>query len=325
MSVLNCLIAICYLLFVYCSRSSTGEGHFYFTGVHMRRLFDALKVRVTTPSIPSKDTATPPAVPPPRIAQTTRIRSKSEWATPNKTSLSEVFTFSHRNSEFCLPSDNVFQHSPPDHQLSHVPDVTDDDSKNTDDVTGYVKMHPVGSPPLTSDMHTTTADTTVTSHHLPVSHMHRPTDVAANLHHTPVSHIYESTDAAGDPLLSPTSNTYDMPHAGMENYDVPRNTLIARTVPANSYGSSSGHTDSDDDDRDFMDQWRIEQALQQCPVQLPSAAAERCPLQPPSPQHNSEIPLQTNPSYTPFEITQQANDNYDYIHPSVFKSQATNT
>jgi len=263
----------------------------------MRRLFNALKDRVNN-SVPSKQTciATPPAVPPPRSAQTTRARSKSEWGASN-TPLSEIFPFPHRNCEVCIPSAEIF----PDDQPS--PDISS--PKNTDESFGYVKMNPVtGSLPEVQD---TMFKATVTTHHLS--------------RHMRESHVYEPVDVTGGSRHLPTTNlnTYDMPRAGMGNYDVPRLTLEARTVPINSYGSSSGHADSDDD-LDFMDQWQIDEALQQSPLQ-----SSQYPLQSSSSQHSSEIPLQSNPSYIPFEVTHQANDNYDYVHPEVFKSQVTNS
>jgi len=272
---------------VCCRRSSTGEGHFFFTGAHMRRLFEALKARVTPP-VTGKETAIPPAVPPPRNAHTAaRARSRSEWGTA-KTTVSEVFNFTQRASELSLGSD-VF-HSP-DLRLST--DGTNSHVKIIGDVAGYVKMHPIGSLPLTSDTRIVAEP------------------VAGNTRTK--SQLYESNDAV---CSSPhTPNAYDTPRPGIENYDVPR-PVHARTHP---HSSSSGHVDSDDD-LDFMDQWRIDQALQS-----PTAVTEQFPYQRSSPQHDSEIPLQSNPSYKPFEITEQANENYDYIHPSVFKSPVTNT
>lgn len=74
------------------SRSSTGEGHFYFTGVHMRRLFSGLKERIAKPPtsqpipIPSSERSRPIAIPIARPAQNStglppplppRVRSKT--------------------------------------------------------------------------------------------------------------------------------------------------------------------------------------------------------------------------------------------------------
>jgi len=221
-----------------------------------------------------------------------RVRSKSEWVTsPN----SEILPFSQpqRKSDGCIRSDSVFQDLS-DNQLS--PDAKDSIPK---DAFGYVEMFPTDVLPEEQDKHYFATEGT----HLrrSQSHMHKLTG-----------------DSGQDSCISrhfsrpnDKSNIYDVPRACMATYDVPRPT---GTVPCNS---SNGLEDSDDD-LDFVDQWRIEQGLQQCSVQLQS---EKCHYQRPL----SQVPLQSNPSYAEFKFTQQAKDDLDYIQPSVFKSQLTIT
>lgn len=76
-----------FVLLVSCifSRSSTGEGHFYFTGIHMRRLFNGLKDRIAKPPsskpIPIPNAAQgshPPPLPPRRERSRTTIKKQNQ-------------------------------------------------------------------------------------------------------------------------------------------------------------------------------------------------------------------------------------------------------
>ena len=115
------LIAPWYYYVCIFRRSSTGEGHFFFTGIHMRRLFNSLKERIGKPPssqpIPIPTAAQPLSVPPPLPPRRERSKSSKTLlkSRPSPSDPGNASTNSLRDSDTLLvhtPSLSSFTHSP---------------------------------------------------------------------------------------------------------------------------------------------------------------------------------------------------------------------
>ena len=164
------------LLYMHFRRSSTGEGHFFFTGVHMRRLFNSLKERIGKPPasqpipIPTasqQPLSLPPPLPPRRERSKTiktPLRSRHSPSDPINASPDSL-----RDCDTLLvhtPSLSSFTRSPRTtcYGLEHASPATSINSSLS-------RIEPLESELASS---TTTMNLASLSHDLPTSLDHTP-------------------------------------------------------------------------------------------------------------------------------------------------------
>lgn len=182
------------------TRSSTGEGHFFFTGVHMRRLFNALKERIAKPPasqpIPIPTGAQPPSLPPPLPPR----RERSKTTARKYSSPSEPGKILSNSLREC---DTLLVHTPSLSSFTHSPRMTAFGLDHASPITSFNSSTLSSSKTEASELElassTTTMNLSSLSHALPVMSGHTPSEEQERS-------IYQHMEYPSDDDESDTSN-----------------------------------------------------------------------------------------------------------------------
>ena len=243
-------VFLCVTSIVHCSRSSTGEGHFFFTGIHMRRLFNGLKERISKPAsskpipIPnaSQGIAAPPL--PPR-------RDRSKTVKNHKQSSADPI----RRASVMRDCETMFVHTPSLSSFTQSPGMLSRSPGMLSRSPGMLSHSP-GS--------TTTVNSTSLSHIEPLSESDLASstttmNLASLSNNLPISLDYGSSidDATSLKFVEDVSD---------DESDTSEDSIYIQMSSAFKDTMMSGSASQNDIDLDVAENWRHSGQFNECPM-----------------------------------------------------------